>query len=64
MLFNDGDTVDIGVLTERRIIRKPLCGLKVLANGEITKKLNIAAVKFSEAAKAKIESAGGKAEVI
>jgi len=62
--FNDGDAVNIGVLLEKGILKKELCGLKVLANGEFTKKIDVQAVIFSAAAKEKIESLGGKAEVV
>jgi len=62
--FNDGDTVSPEVLKERGIIKKQLCGVKVLGNGELEKKLTIKANRFSTAAVTKIESAGGKAEVI
>lgn len=62
--FEDGATVDINALLENGMIRKELCGLKVLGNGEITKKLTVKAAIFSASAKAKIEAAGGKAEVI
>lgn len=46
------------------IIKKQLSGIKVLGNGEITKKLTVRAHKFSDVAKEKIEAAGGKAEVM
>jgi large subunit ribosomal protein L15 len=46
------------------VIRKELDGLKVLGNGELTKKLTVKATIFSASAKEKIEAAGGKAEVI
>ena len=62
--FNDGDVVSPEVLKERGIIKKQLCGVKVLGNGELEKKLTIKANRFSTAAVTKIESAGGKAEVI
>ena len=63
-LFNDGDTVSIETLVEQGIVKKELCGLKVLGRGEITKKLTVKATIFSGSAKEKIEAAGGKAEVI
>ena len=63
-LFNDGDTVSIETLLEQGIVKKELCGLKVLGRGEITKKLTVKATIFSGSAKEKIEAAGGKAEVI
>ena len=62
--FNDGDVVDLAVLLERKIIRKPLAGLKVLAGGELTKKLTVRAAIFSAAAKEKITAAGGQAEEV
>ena len=62
--FEDGATVDMAVLLESGMIRKELDGLKVLGNGEVTKKLTVKAAIFSASAKAKIEAAGGKAEVI
>ena len=48
----------------KKIIRKELDGLKVLGNGELTKKLTVKAVKFTGSAKEKIEAVGGTAEVI
>ncbi len=62
--FNDGDVVSPEVLKEKGIIKKQLCGVKVLGNGELEKKLTIKANRFSSSAVTKIESAGGKAEVI
>ena len=62
--FEDGAVVDINALLEKKIIRKPMDGLKVLGNGEITKKLTVKASIFSASAKEKIEAAGGKAEVV
>ena len=62
--FVDGTVVDIEMLLAAKIIRKPMDGLKVLGNGELTKKLTIKAAAFSGSAKAKIEEAGGKAEVV
>ena len=63
-LFNDGDTVSIETLLEQGIVKKKLCGLKILGRGEITKKLTVKAAISSGSAKEKIEAAGGKAEVI
>ena len=63
-MFNDGDTVNLAVLMEAGVIRKPLCGLKVLGNGELTKKITVEAAIFSASAKEMIEAAGGKTEVI
>ena len=62
--FNDGDVVTPEVLKERGIIKKSLCGIKVLANGLLEKKLTVKANRFSSKAVTKIEEAGGKAEVI
>ena len=62
--FEDGATVDIEALKATGLIKKELDGVKVLGNGEITKKLTVQVNAFSESAKAKIEAAGGKAEVI
>ena len=62
--FNDGDVVSPELLKEKGIIKKQLCGVKVLGNDELEKKLTIKANRFSTAAVTKIESAGGKAEVI
>ena len=61
--FEDGETVNLEKLMAAGIIRKPLDGLKVLGNGEITKKLTVEASIFSASAKEKIEAAGGKTEV-
>lgn len=61
--FADGDTVNLDALMAAGVIRKPLDGLKVLGNGEITKKLTVEAAVFSASAKEKIEAAGGKTEV-
>ena len=62
--FNDGDTINLAVLMEAGLVTKALDGLKVLGNGEITKKITVEAKIFSQAAKEKIEAAGGKTEVI
>ena len=62
--FKDGDTVTPEILKERGIIKNSLCGIKVLANGSLDKKLTIKAHRFSSKAVSKIEEAGGKAEVI
>jgi len=62
--FNDGDEVTPELLKERGIIKKQLDGIKVLGNGELEKKLTVKANRFSSTAITKIESAGGKAEVI
>ena len=62
--FEDGAVVDAQALLESRILSKCQYGVKILGNGEITKKLTVKANAFSESAKAKIEAAGGKAEVV
>ena len=62
--FNDGDVVTPEVLKERKIIKKQLSGVKVLGDGELTKKLTVKANRFSSKAVTKIENSGGKAEVI
>ena len=62
--FEDGAVVDINTLLAEGIIRKAYSGLKVLGDGEISKKITVKAVIFSASAKEKIEAAGGKAEVI
>ena len=59
-----GTEVTIELLLAKRIVRKQLDGLKVLGNGELTKKLTVKAVKFTGSAKEKIEAVGGTAEVI
>ena len=62
--FNDGDTVNLETLMAAGLIKKSLDGLKVLGNGEITKKLTVEAAIFSARAKEKIEAVGGKTEVV
>ena len=62
--FADGAVVDVEALIEAGLVKKALDGVKVLGNGDISKKLTVKANAFSESAKAKIEAAGGKAEVI
>ena len=62
--LEDGAVVDAAALEEKGIIRDCKYGLKVLSNGTLTKKLTVKAAAFSESAKAKIEEAGGKAEVV
>ena len=63
-IFEDGAVVDAAALLERGVIANCKYGLKVLARGELNKKLTVKAAAFSESAKAKIEQAGGKAEVV
>lgn len=62
--FEDGAVVDIDALIEKGLVKKVLDGVKILGNGEISKKLTVQVSAYSEAAKQKIEAAGGKAEVI
>ena len=62
--FEDGAVVDLDTLVAAKIVRKPLDGLKVLGNGELTKKLTVKATVFSATAKEKIEAAGGKTEEV
>lgn len=63
-VFNDGDVVTIAALQEKGIINNPKDGVKVLGNGELTKKLTVQVNAFSKSATQKIEALGGKAEVI
>lgn len=63
-IFEDGALVTPAVLKEKGIIKNQLDGIKVLGNGELTKKLTIQANKFSASALEKINSSGSKAEVI
>ena len=62
--FEDGAVVDIDALFDEGIIKKELGGVKILGNGELTKKLTVKANKFTETAKQKIESCGGTCEEI
>ena len=62
--FEDGATVDVAALVEAGVIKNPRDGVKILGNGEITKKLNVKVDAFSASAKEKIEAVGGTAEVI
>jgi len=63
-VFEDGAVIDINALLEKKIIRKAFDGLKVLGDGELTKKLTVQATVFSAAAKEKITAAGGQAEEV
>ena len=63
-VFEDNATVTVETLMEAGIVKNPRDGVKILGNGELTKKLSIKVHAFSESAKAKIEAAGGNAEVI
>ena len=62
--FEDGATVDVNSLMEAGIIKNPRDGVKLLGNGELTKKLNVKVDGYSASAKEKIEALGGTAEVI
>ena len=62
--FEDGAEVSVEALIEAGIVKNPRDGVKILGNGELTKKLNVKANAFSASAKEKIEALGGKAEVI
>ncbi|MBQ5951286.1 MAG: 50S ribosomal protein L15 [Lachnospiraceae bacterium] len=62
--FEDGAEVTVEALMEMGIVKNPRDGVKILGNGDLTKKLNVKVQAFSEGAKAKIEAAGGTAEVI
>lgn len=62
--FENGAEVSVATLIEQGIVKNPKDGVKILGNGELTKKLTVKANAFSEGAIAKIEAAGGKAEVI
>ena len=62
--FEDGAVVDVEALIETGIVRNPKDGVKILGNGEITKKLTVKANAFSASAKEKIEAVGGSAEVM
>ncbi len=62
--FVDGTVVDAELLKASGIVKKTCDGIKILGNGDITKKLTVKVSAFSQTAKEKIEKAGGKAEVI
>ena len=62
--FNDGEVVDSAALLAMGIINKAYDGVKILGEGEITKKLTVKAAVFSANAKEKIEAVGGKTEVV
>ena len=62
--FNDGDVVDFATLLAAGVVNKVFDGIKVLGEGELTKKLTVKAKVFSASAKEKIEAVGGKTEVV
>ena len=62
-VFEDGATVTVEDLKKAGLVKKTLDGVKILGNGDLTKKLTVEAAKFTETAKNKIEALGGKAEV-
>ena len=61
--FEAGSKIDFELLKKAGILKRPFDGLKVLGNGEVSKKFHVVAAKFSKSAKQKIETAQGKAEV-
>lgn len=63
-VFDDGATVDVETLIARGIVKNPRDGVKILGNGEFTKKLDVKANAFSASAKERIEALGGTAEVV
>ena len=62
--FDNDAVVSVDTLIEKGIVKNPRDGVKILGNGELTKKLTVQANAFSASAKEKIEALGGKAEVI
>jgi large subunit ribosomal protein L15 len=62
--FDNGTEITLEFLMQEGIVKKALCGLKILGNGDLTKKLTVKAAAVSEGAKQKIEAAGGKVEVV
>lgn len=63
-VFDNGTTVDVETLIAKGIVKNPRDGVKILGNGELTKKLDVKVNAFSASAKEKIEALGGTAEVI
>ena len=63
-VFEDGAEVDLDALKKAGLVKKAYDGVKVLGDGELTKKITVKAAAYSKSAKEKIEAAGGKAEVI
>ena len=62
--FEDGAEVTVAALIEKGIVKNPKDGVKILGNGELTKKLDVKVNAYSAGALEKIQAAGGKAEVI
>ena len=62
--FDEGTVITPELLKEKKIIKNQLCGIKILGNGTLEKKLTVRANSFSLSAKQKIETLGGKIEVI
>ena len=62
--FDDGAEVTVAALVEKGIVKNPKDGVKILGNGELTKKLDVKVNAYSAGAVEKIQAAGGKAEVI
>lgn len=63
-VFEDGAEVTVETLMEKGIVKNPKDGVKILGNGELTKKLDVKVNAFSKSAVEKIQAVGGKAEVI
>jgi large subunit ribosomal protein L15 len=63
-VFDDGATITVETLQEQGIVKNPRDGVKILGNGDLTKKLTVQVGAFSAGAKEKIEALGGKAEVV
>jgi large subunit ribosomal protein L15 len=63
-VFSDGDTVSVGLLIEKGLTRSDKQPVKILASGELTKKLTVQAHAFSKTAQSQIEAAGGSCEVV
>jgi len=62
--FEDGSEVTVATLIEAGVVKNPRDGVKILGNGELTKKLTVKVDAFSKSAAEKIEALGGKAEVM
>ena len=63
-VFDNGATVDVDTLMDRGIVKNPRDGVKILGNGELTKKLDVKVNAYSASAKEKIEALGGTTEVM